>query len=100
MGAEDEYSNPLAPTPAAGGVGDAGGRIAGGAGAPGEQPSSTRRGGSSGQPSPAVGTTLDPAGVIRLIRTLMDEENRFGLGTDSPVPSRPRCARPRTANVT
>ena len=101
MGAED-YSNPLAPTPPQEGedvlVGRGGGgttQSGGGAelaGSPwgGQQPPQSA--GRSGQPSPALseGTTLDPAGVINLIRTLVDVSDRFSLGTPSPGPSRPR----------
>jgi hypothetical protein len=76
MGAE-QFSNPLAPTNDGSGTP---GRAGGGA--------------HSGSPfwGPQQESTLDPAGVIHLIRTLVDADGRFSLaGYASPTsPSRPR----------
>lgn len=77
MGAE-EYSNPLAPVHR---QREGGGTPAGG--------------GSGGHPNTAwqqalSGSTLDPVGVIRLVRTLVDADGRVspGISPPSPNPSR------------
>jgi hypothetical protein len=87
MGAE-QFSNPLAPTNDGSGTP---GRAGGGAhsGSPFWGPQQEQHGPS---PTALAESTLEPAGVIHLIRTLVDADGRFSLaGYASPTsPSRPR----------